>query len=1113
MKRRVDQRFLLKLLVSVLLLGVLAYLVHRIQDRRTASKLLEQAERATEHGQGHLALLWLDAYLTIFPHDLTALAQEGILFDSLARTPQDRQLALRILEQVLRQAPDRADVRRHYATIALELGQFADAEEHLGILLGTDPSDAELKRLMACCCHARGDYFEAASWMEKALGDAPHRLDLYLEYADLLRTRLQRPQQAAKVLDQMVAANTHSAAAYLARARLRRDNGALQEAARDAAQALQLAPEDPDTWLLTAKLAEATGHPDEARAALHRGLETHPEEARFHEALAALDVRCGRLQEAEVGLRRGLALHPEQTVLQEALADLLIDKGRYAEAGPLLARIRTKSSQPEVADYLEARLLAGKGKWLEATALLEEVRRHLADGPGLPAQIEVALSQCYEHFGDSRRQLDACRRAVALDSTSAGARLALAAALQASGESEEALAAYRQAVRLPEESASAWEALAETLLLRNLSLPVEKRDWSEARRVLKELENREPGSARAVRLRASLLAAQEEWQRANDVLRRGRQVHPTDVSLAVAQADLADRRGQPEAALRLLNEATHDLSDSVELRLARVRHWSQQPAAAAIPALAEIEHGLKKLPERDQAHLRWALAAAREQLGDLRGASRLYQVLADAQPQDLRSRLHLLDLARQRRDEPALARLRDQLRRLEGEGGGLWHYAEAVRLLLQATPAEPNRLAEATEQLDEAARRRPDWFRIPSLAAAIAERQRNWLRAIEQYLQALSLGEQQPEVFVRAAQLLAERHRYAEADRMLRKLETRGPLPRPVARLAADVALGNGDPERAVALARHAVSPETSDYRAFLWLGRFLDTIGQDREAEEVFRRAVQHSAQAPEVWVALIQHLAGHGQRDGADQALQQAQERLSKAQLPLVVAQAQESLGRWDQAEHSYVLAVAAQPDDFRTVQRIAQFYVQSEHGQRAKPYLYHLLGPRVAAPPETLTWARRELALVLAAEGPEDRVADAMALLERNRADVGDTVEDERARALVLATQPSRRQEAIHLLEASRQDLPLSEREQFQLAQLYDAANDAGKVRALLVPLLATHGNEARYVRFYADFLKRQGMHREAQRWLARLGNLAARASAPVEMKTINSLSPQVERRAKD
>jgi tetratricopeptide (TPR) repeat protein len=156
-------------------------------------------------------------------------------------------------------------------------------------------------------------------------------------------------------------------------------------------------------------------------------------------------------------------------------------------------------------------------------------------------------------------------------------------------------------------------------------------------------------------------------------------------------------------------------------------------------------------------------------LGNRPEVVRLCGEIAARRPEDLRGRLLLVEVSLSAGNDRSAARAVADLRRAEGEAGACWRYGEAARLLAAAARGDRAGLPQARALLAAAARRRPGWARVPALEARAEEAEGRPDRALAAYLRAIELGDRNPAVLRRAAQLLAERGRRAEADAVLRK--------------------------------------------------------------------------------------------------------------------------------------------------------------------------------------------------------------------------------------------------------------------------------------------------------------------------------------------------------
>lgn len=815
MKRELNLKFLGWLLGALLLGGVGVHALHEFQNRRHAGAWLQQAKQAERRGETWRRLNYLSRYLAYQPADYDVLADYGLLLDQEAASPQAREHAFVLLQRALTQNPDRHDVRVRIVHRAMQRGCFTEAGDHLQILLQSSPRNGEYALLLGQCLEGTGDYEQAATWYEKAIHDRPTELGSYVRLAGLLQNRLEDPGQARQVLERMVTANEHSFQALLIRARFRKEAGMIPQAVDDVKRAWQLAPTEPDVLCFAAALAPVAGLGEETRARLRAGLTVHPRHAALYRALAELELQATRPQEAIACLRRGLVEMPEQLTLLQSLCDLLIQRGQLDEARLLIARLRQRDCLAARAGYWDARVLIQQRQWQEAVRLLEKAASELTTSPEWTTPVHIALGYCFDQLGDQHRQLDAYRRAVAGDASSATARKGLADALLELGEVNEAMAEYRQVV-------------------------------------------------------------------------------------------------------------------------------------------------------------------------------------------------------------------------------------------LRVEPAAADRLA----------------------------------------------------------QLLYDRRRFAEADYVLRLCQEQRPFQGLRARLAAEVALANSNHPRAVELARRAVVAGAADFRAQLWLGHILEAAGQLEEAEKTLRDAVEQSGTIPDTWIALVQHLGRTGKQEEAEALIQPMENHLPPDQLPLTRACCYQALAQFERAEEQYQAALADRPDDCTVLQKVADYYLTTAQTDKAQRYLRRLMDLSLSAPDDQVAWARRQLALLLAGNGAATSIGEALALLEQNRRNGGDRVEDQRVRARVLASQPDHQAEALRLLVASAAARSYTPDEEYLLARLYQTTGEPLKAREHLLNLLAAQGQNPLYLAAYIRSLLHTGEVSEAQRWFAKLERLAPQTNATQEVRVELMKAPRAQ-----
>jgi len=1135
-KRRFNVRLLISIVVPTILLGVGISQLHRLQIKRNASALLEQAERAESKGDLGKA----DEYLTLFlgyqPNHAAALAKYALIRAARARTVDDRIQTIRAFERALHVDPDRRDIRRRLVDVAMSLKSFSVAQTHLKKLLDRQEpgntnqprtgtlEDGDLEYLLGQCAEAETDYAQAAYWYKDAVAHAPQQIEGYIRLADLLRNRLgdasaaDRVMDARELKDGLIAANGRSFRAYLERARYRKQFK-IEGADQDVARALELAPTEADVLLTAAAFAIERGDLDLARRHLTIGLEHNPQNWRLSDSMAWIATRSGRPKEAEACLRRGIAasVDPEgQRRLLWALADVLIDEGRLTDAKGPIERLGQERVRPELLKYLNARISVGEMKWTEASKELEEIYPLLAGQSALAYQADLLLGRCYEQLGDIDRRYAAFRRAVSLDPEGIAGQLGLAATLAAMGRLDEALGSYRLVI---DQAPSAGPALARLLILRNLRRPVPQRDWQEVDAVLTRSAQVMPGSTEVVVLRAEASVSQGQWDRARELLVKARDQRPDQVELWIAIAELADRRETPEAALSILMEAEQKLGDRVELRLARANHWAQRGGADAPKALAELERNLASFSARDQERLLRGLTEAHLRIGGTAVANRLIGQLVRQRPFDLSLRLSEFDLALQVGDGAAMESSLEGIRAIESQvespdqkAGPFWRCAKARFLIWSATrkgrgSIRKEELDEARLHLAEAGRRQPSWSLVPLAEAQIDDLVGNQDGAIKGYLRSIELGMRDLQVIRRAVQLLFDRRRYDQADELIRKLQEQGlPSGDPqLQMLAAEVSLKANDRARALDLARKAIPAASNDYRDRLWLGQILWAAGEPAKAEPELRRAVELAGGAPDALIMLVQYLARTGRKEQARKAIELARSRLSGDQAPLALARCFAQVGDVDQARAQFQAALAAHPDDVAALRGAASFALATGAVRDAEAYLRKIIDLKSNAPDDA-DWARRLLATVLASSGDRRQSLEAFKLLAI--VDEGasylpaddEPVDEIRAKAKVLSLRNNRdaRRAAIRCLQHIIEREPATPNDQYVLAQLYEADGNWSKAGGQLQSLLAGNGENPVYLAHNTLILLRQGLPDEAQSWLDKLEKLEPRSLRTLELK---------------
>lgn len=1153
--RVINLRLLLIAVVVLLVIGGGVHLLHSFQVQRNADFFLDQAEKAAKAGKPGEQAQNLQWYLKLVPDDVEATSQLGLVLADLV--PRADRPAYDTLEKALRLDPANTVARRRQVDVAIRLGRYSDARDHLldERLLKQTLSESELLLQMGRCQEALGKYasadnakltpdisgevargIPAAVWYEAAIATAPDQLRAYVDLAGLLRNRLNQKETADEWMKKLVEANPKSAEAHVYYGQyLLGQAKDTPQAEAEARRALELEPDHVNGLLLAAQCAIEEQRYDEARTHAARALELELDprrQASLYATLADIEFRSGQSAAAIAWLEKGLEANPGNPDLLWQLTRLLIEDGQLEKAESRLAELEKTSRTPALVEFLRARKTLAQEQWLAASRQFEQARANLTPWPSIVKEVDFYLGECYRQLGNSDQQLTAYRRALSADPFWIPARAGLAEALRSMGRIEEALEEYRQIMKLGKAPAAGWIDLAQLTLLDQLRRNRTERNWSEVDGLIDRAEQANPEAPGVAILRAEALVARDQIDAARKLLEEAETRHPASIELRLARVSLAQQQRQWDEAEGLLNDAQKQLGDSVSLRLGWAQHWLRRLGSDAKPRIQELAANSDGLPKNDLPRLWEGLAVASLRTGDFELTRQLCRKISVELPNRLRIWLTLFDLAIRANDDSDLAGVVSEIHRIEG-GGPLWQYARALQLVLKWNGLELDSadaskrqqadadLREAMDHLASAATARPAWSLLYLLTARIHELRSQPDMALEAYTRAIDLGSREPQAIRRAIGLLYERQRYAEAYALIQRLsEQQSPFSADLARLASDVSLRLDDFDRALELARNNARDSTN-YLDHVWLGQVLTVMGMAAqqqsaegktflaEAEQSFRKAITLKVDAPDAWVALILFFGQTGDTEKAEAAIAEAQQKIPRGMAPLALAQCYEAMGRMDEAEKSYQQALAADPEGGVTARKVAEFYLKTGKPQPGEEQLRRIAEGKVKVEEADLVWGRRALALVLAGQGGFSNLEDGLSLVEENLNRKQIAPEDQRVKAILLSSHPKRaeREEAIRVLEdlLDKQPKALPD-DRFILARLYltqgDWANGSRHMRALL----ASSGNDEKfplYVATYIRFLLDRKEIGEAELWLTRLEKSDPKSLATAMLRAEASL----------
>ncbi len=349
--RSINFRFAALLLALGGVLAAVGYPLHAFQLKRNARMFLREAERAQqEHNNGE-ALRYLFRYLQLVPDNVNGLSKAGLLLAEMSDTdPAANQPAYEWLEKALRLTPGGGDpkqLRRHLVLLAIKLGRYTDAEEHLvRHLLVSSPEDPKLLLLWSQVQEGLGRYAEAAATLEKVLKTAPSRPEVYAHLAALLRGRLERPKDADAVIEKLLADHADAcrahvlAGAYFRETARGEERSRIEQAREHAATALRISPDDAVAIDLAVRCAIDVKDYGQARRLATRALEHNRRFGDMYILLANVEVEEQHRGAALACLQEAVAANPHDLNVALALASLLLDEKKVNDAAKVVGQLK-----------------------------------------------------------------------------------------------------------------------------------------------------------------------------------------------------------------------------------------------------------------------------------------------------------------------------------------------------------------------------------------------------------------------------------------------------------------------------------------------------------------------------------------------------------------------------------------------------------------------------------------------------------------------------------------------------------------------------------------------------------------------------------------------------
>jgi tetratricopeptide (TPR) repeat protein len=327
----------------------------------------------------------------------------------------DRDAAIKICDEVLKQNQGSADAHLLFGRLMLDGGKFEEAEIHLQQAVSGRPDDVGARVYLARSQYLNKKESMAADTLNAGIRANPSNNELRAEYLRMLMAKGD-VDQAIKVLDEGVELQPENLGFLEARGRLLASKSVFPKAEQDFSQLVKLAPDSAGGYIEMGKLMLAQSKPDKAVDWLKRALSAKngwemaipvvvvvsEKKGDYKDGLALVESAMAKrdptaqaffyigqiqaehrdLAEAEKAFKRAIQLAPEWSDPHRAMAIIYASQTKIDPAIAEMEKMYSISASPGNAISL-AMLYEQKGRADDARHLLDDVLQKSGGSPSV----------------------------------------------------------------------------------------------------------------------------------------------------------------------------------------------------------------------------------------------------------------------------------------------------------------------------------------------------------------------------------------------------------------------------------------------------------------------------------------------------------------------------------------------------------------------------------------------------------------------------------------------------------------------------------------------------------------------------------------------------------
>ncbi len=1112
--KRLNIRFVIILATVILVSGVAAFVMLKIQSSRQLDQCYQLGLEAFEKGdmaEVRNNLGPVAEKLTDSEERADAMRKLTLAYIDLLEQPNKSHRDLEICQLMLGRAlqldpielgEDRVKFKEAFAQSTLLLGRHVQAAQTY-LELSNEFPDEPKYLLEAAECYIKNKNNKAVDTLSKLVSRHQDYIPGWIAYAQYYQS-LDQLDLAMQHLNSMVDANSDSAQAFAQRAIFLYMHPEMEQRAlaeESALSAIRLDENNVDALLAGTKMAISRKKYDIAHQYLDRAMKLAKmvPDAKRDQWLIDTGIQLadaeGKPESALDLLKDDVESDPTNIQKHVQLFQRLIVLDRMEEARKEideLRKIHTKL-KPELLGFFEATIEIREEKWLNAVKKLEAVRAFWGQEPVMLAYIDRQRALCYGKLGQQDKQFEAFQKAIqnASESECVPFYLAYIHALHSAGripQMEEVMMELMD--RIGEDKFMGIHELRTFYFAlqqqKEASKPKDEQNWDSINKAMTD-HNMDVNNPEGVLLSVRMLVKQDKVEEAKTLLNQAIADHPNTIAFVSYLALLEAQEKNYKEALALIDKQLTERKNNPGLLITKVRILSQiKEDDGTAPKdiekqLKEIEDLAYKMPDAMKIMVLKQIAMAWLQYENLDEADRIYSMVIQVEPENVGIKIQLFDLARKADNEQKMTAQMERIRRELGISSPEYRYCQATKAIWEyGKKPSPDKLRLAKEQLTAAQQLRPAWVYIPRAQAEIAIIEKDYSAAID-YLnrvdQVGTLTTQQLNLLIR---LLYLENRDPEVRQLIAK-KREANLAVDAAMMSVEALANSGEGDEAVRRGSEIIDPNNP--KDFLWIGHIAMKAKDYQKAQEAFLKVTEIAPENPNGWLSLLQVQRIQGEEVSKDEFIAKVTEAVPADKLPLCLAKTYQLFGEAKEAEKTFLEAVKLEPDSLEVLFSTSQFYMCTTHPEMAIPYLKRMSELitedrrlNVDTKNQQLAWTRRSLAQVYSGIPNYELQSQGLQLVEENLTRQPDSLEDMKVKAMLLAARhnPEDNQRAIEIFDS----IPLlSNRELFTLAKLYfeqsyspDAASMKEKCQSVMSDLVSNNETNVEYLATFLDMLFR-------------------------------------------